>query len=102
VTLACNRAEAIAAVKTQSFDLILMDVQMPEVDGFQATQAIRTAERISGEHIPIIAMTAYAMSGDREKCLAAGMDDYLPKPVNAALLLEKVEKYSKELVSSST
>jgi signal transduction histidine kinase/CheY-like chemotaxis protein len=100
VTLASNGAEAIAAFRAESFDLILMDVQMPEVDGFQATHAIREAETLSGEHIPIIAMTAYAMSGDREKCLASGMDDYLTKPINATLLLKLVKEYSEKFVPS--
>jgi two-component system, sensor histidine kinase and response regulator len=98
VTLARNGAEAIAAWRAQNFDLILMDVQMPEVDGFQATQAIRMEEAASGARIPIVAMTAYAMSGDRQKCLDSGMDDYLTKPINAPLLLGMIDKYSKELV----
>jgi CheY-like chemotaxis protein len=75
-----------------------MDVQMPEVDGFQATQAIRMEEAASGARIPIVAMTAYAMSGDRQKCLDSGMDDYLTKPINAPLLLGMIDKYSRELV----
>jgi two-component system, sensor histidine kinase and response regulator len=100
VTIASNGTEAIAAWRTQDFDLILMDVQMPEVDGFQATGAIRVAESRTGAHIPIIAMTAYAMSGDREKCIASGMDDYLTKPINARQLLDMVEKHSSDLVPS--
>jgi signal transduction histidine kinase/DNA-binding response OmpR family regulator len=96
VTLARNGAEAIAAWSARRFDLILMDVQMPEVDGLQATAAIREKERTSGGHIPIVAMTAYAMTGDRERFLAAGMDDYLSKPIHAAALLELVGKYARQ------
>ena len=72
---AWSRAEA-----SIPFDLILMDVQMPVQDGFQTTAAIRQAEESSGRHVTIVAMTAHAMQGDRERCLAAGMDGYLPKP----------------------
>jgi two-component system, sensor histidine kinase and response regulator len=68
-------------------------VQMPEMGGFEATGNIRRREGLSGTHIPIIAMTAHAMTGDRERCLAAGMDDYISKPVRAAALIELVEKY---------
>ena len=81
LTVTANGREALAAWEAQPFDLILMDVQMPEMDGLQATQLIRESERVSGRHIPIIAMTAHAMKGDREECLAAGMDGYVPKPI---------------------
>jgi CheY-like chemotaxis protein/HPt (histidine-containing phosphotransfer) domain-containing protein len=86
VTLAKNGKEAIEILQNGKFDVVLMDVQMPEVDGYQATAAIREQERHSGRHIPIIAMTAHAMKGDREKCLAAGMDDYISKPIRVATL----------------
>jgi len=73
--------------------LVLMDVQMPEMDGFEATATVRKEELMTGAHIPIIAMTASAMKGDRERCLQAGMDGYLPKPIRAAELFEVVESY---------
>lgn len=82
VFTASNGMEAIKAVCNSSYSLILMDCQMPEMDGFQATKAIRKLEEVSGGHSIIVAMTAQAMSGDREQCIAAGMDDYLTKPVN--------------------
>jgi CheY-like chemotaxis protein len=81
VTVAGNGAEAIEQLGQGTFDLVLMDVQMPDVDGLEATRRIRAAEEIAGGHMPIIAMTAQALQGDREKCLAVGMDDYLTKPV---------------------
>ena len=80
--VAGNGAEALLKWKNGGFDLVLMDVQMPEMDGFEATKNIREQERVADQHIPIIAMTAHAMSGDRELCLAAGMDDYVSKPVS--------------------
>jgi two-component system sensor histidine kinase/response regulator len=76
-----------------------MDLQMPEMGGFEATGNIRRSERLGGTHIPIVAMTAHAMTGDRERCLAAGMDDYISKPVRAAALIELVEKYRKTSVA---
>jgi signal transduction histidine kinase/CheY-like chemotaxis protein len=86
VVVAPNGGAALAALKQQTFDLVLMDVQMPTMGGFETTAAIRAQEQATGSHIPIIAMTAHAMKGDREKCLAAGMDDYLTKPLKAAEL----------------
>jgi two-component system sensor histidine kinase/response regulator len=77
-----NGGEALEAWKRERFDAIFMDVQMPEMDGFEATAAIRAAERETGGHVPIVAMTAHAMQGDRERCLDAGMDDYLTKPIS--------------------
>jgi PAS domain S-box-containing protein len=85
-----NGAEAAAAVEREAFDLVLMDVQMPEMDGLQATRLIRQREAGSGRHVPILAMTAYAMKGDREKCLAAGMDGYVTKPIRARELFEAI------------
>ena len=90
VTVAGNGRLAIAEWQMQPFDVILMDVQMPELDGLQATQAIRDREARQGGHTFIVAMTAHAMKGDRERCLEAGMDDYLPKPIRAKLLAEKL------------
>ena len=80
-TVAENGLVALACLETQRFDMILMDVQMPEMGGLEATRSIRERERISGGHIPIVAMTANAMKGDRERCLESGMDDYVSKPV---------------------
>jgi two-component system sensor histidine kinase/response regulator len=82
VVLASNGKEVLAALALHSFDLILMDVQMPEMDGFATTIAIRKSEELTGLYQPIIAMTAMAMKGDRERCLAAGMDGYLSKPID--------------------
>ena len=82
--------KAVTAVSEDRYDLILMDVQMPEMDGFEATAKIRELEEKKGEHTPIIAMTAHAMKGDRERCLDAGMDDYVPKPISSEALLNAI------------
>ena len=74
------------------FDIVLMDIQMPEMDGMEATRAIRELEKKSGTHIPIVAMTAHAMRGDREKCLAGGMDGYVSKPISPAALFAEIER----------
>jgi two-component system, sensor histidine kinase and response regulator len=86
-----NGREAVAAAAKGGFDLVLMDVQMPEMDGLRATAAIRRAEEVTGTHVPIVALTAHAMKGDREACLAAGTDEYLSKPVNATELFALIE-----------
>jgi two-component system, sensor histidine kinase and response regulator len=91
VVVANDGHEALAQFSQQPFDLILMDVQMPGMDGFEATARIREREAITGTHTPIAAMTANAMTGDRERCLAAGMDDYLAKPIRKCDLLAVVE-----------
>ncbi|MCX7018760.1 MAG: response regulator [Candidatus Sumerlaeota bacterium] len=87
-----NGLEVLAAIEKVPYDLILMDVQMPEMDGFEATAAIRQKEKEKGGHIPIVAMTAHAMKGDREKCIDAGMDDYVSKPVRPVELAEVLER----------
>ena len=92
VTVAADGRQALAALDRAIFDVVLMDVQMPEMDGFEATAAIRGHERETGNHIPIIAMTAHAMPGDRERCIAAGMDSYIAKPLKVGELIELLEK----------
>lgn len=91
VTVAHNGAEAVALFEQHDFDLVLMDVQMPEIDGFQATRAIRNREAQSDHRVPIIALTAHAMPEDRDKCLASGMDGYVAKPITQAGLYEAIE-----------
>src|SRR5262249_36421376 len=83
VTVVGNGREAVRKVQAGKFELVVMDVQMPEMDGLDATRAVRTWEKTTGGHIPIIAMTAHAMKGDRERCLAAGMDAYTSKPIRS-------------------
>lgn len=92
VASAHNGEEVLEALEKDIFDLILMDVQMPRMDGFEATAAIREKERKTGSHIPIIALTAHAMKGDREKCLEAGMDDYISKPIKPEDLLGSIKR----------
>ncbi len=92
VTIAGNGREALAALERDRYDLVLMDVQMPELSGFEATAEIRRRERGTGQHVPIVAMTAHAMKGDRERCLEAGMDGYVAKPIQARELFEVVER----------
>jgi CheY-like chemotaxis protein/HPt (histidine-containing phosphotransfer) domain-containing protein len=89
--VADNGREAVALLEQQPFDLVLMDVQMPDMDGFEATAAIRRNEA-TGTHVPIVAMTAHALKGDRERCLAAGMDGYVAKPIQAHALLEVLDQ----------
>jgi two-component system sensor histidine kinase/response regulator len=94
VVAANDGRAALAALETGHFDALLMDIQMPEMDGFEATAEIRNAERETGRHLPIIALTANAMKGDRERCLNAGMDGYLVKPIRAAQLDEALGELS--------
>jgi signal transduction histidine kinase/CheY-like chemotaxis protein len=92
VTVVVNGREALEAVRRERFDVVLMDLQMPGMDGIEATAAIREHEATAGGHVRIIAMTAHVMSGDRDRCLAAGMDGYMSKPINQAVLFEVVEQ----------
>jgi CheY-like chemotaxis protein len=91
VKLVNNGQEAIAALQTEKFDMVLMDLQMPEMDGLEATRRIRVSEQYTGIHIPIVAMTAHALKGDRERCLEAGMDAYVAKPIRADELFDTIE-----------
>jgi two-component system sensor histidine kinase/response regulator len=92
VVAADNGAAALKTLEHRRFDLVLMDVQMPRMDGIETTTAIRNREKIAGGHVPIVALTAHAMVGDRERCLKAGMDGYLIKPIQPASLLEAIER----------
>jgi two-component system sensor histidine kinase/response regulator len=97
--VANNGREALAALESERFDLILMDVQMPEMSGLEVTAAIRRKEKDTGEHIPIVATTASVMKEDRERCLEAGMDAYVSKPIEREVLFETIDRltgYSKE------
>lgn len=91
VATAANGREALERLEVENFDMVLMDIQMPEIDGFEATAAIRKKEAATGAHLPVVAMTAHAMQGDKEHCLAAGMDGYLSKPLNVNELLAAVQ-----------
>jgi two-component system, sensor histidine kinase and response regulator len=88
VVLAGNGREGVEAFRRERFDLVLMDIQMPEMDGFEALEAIRALEQRTGRRTPVVALTAHAMKEDRERCLAAGMDDYLSKPIDAGKLAD--------------
>jgi PAS domain S-box-containing protein len=92
VVVANNGLEALAALENEPFDMLLTDIQMPEMDGFAATQEIRRREAETGGHLPIVAMTAHAMKGDAERCLAAGMDDYVSKPIRRKALYDAIER----------
>jgi CheY-like chemotaxis protein len=91
VQVAGDGREVLEKLKTAEFDLILMDVQMPVMGGFEAAAAIREMEKGTGRHIPIIALTAHAVTGDRERCVAAGMDGYVAKPIHSEELFEQIE-----------
>ncbi len=92
VTVVANGRLAVEALASGAFDAVLMDLAMPEMGGFQALEAIRRRERLDGSHLPVVALTAHAMAGDREHCLAAGFDDYLAKPIQAARLAESLAR----------
>ena len=102
VIVAENGRQALTAIERHKFDLVLMDVQMPEMGGLEATQLIREKEKSTGEHLPILAMTAHAMQGDRERCIAAGMDGYLAKPIDPKSFLQTVEGISQRATQSET
>jgi PAS domain S-box-containing protein len=102
VIVAENGRQALTAIERHKFDLVLMDVQMPEMGGLEATQLIREKEKSTGEHLPILAMTAHAMQGDRERCIAAGMDGYLAKPIDPKSFLQTVEGISQRGAQSET
>jgi CheY-like chemotaxis protein len=91
VQVASDGCEVLEKLKTADFDLILMDMQMPVMGGFEATAAVREMEKGTGRHVPIVALTAHAMKGDRERCLAAGMDGYIGKPIRAEELFEQID-----------
>lgn len=93
VDVVSSGLEAVEAALKANYQIILMDVQMPEFDGFDATRAIREAEANTGRHTPIIALTALAMDGDKERCLAGGMDDYISKPYNLQTLKETLSRW---------
>lgn len=97
-----NGREAVEAAQHTNYAAILMDCQMPEMDGFEAARTIRRMEQESGTHVPIIAMTAQAMSGDREQCLLAGMDDYISKPVTSKKLAEVLQKWLPQFINDSS
>jgi len=92
VTVAGDGRAVLQALETREFDLVLMDVEMPDMDGLEATQKIREREQATGKHLPIIAMTAHAMKGDRDRCLSAGMDGYVSKPIRVQELVEEIER----------
>jgi CheY-like chemotaxis protein len=94
IVLAETGRQALDILERQSFDLVLMDVQMPEMDGIEATAAIRERERHRGQRIPIIAMTAHAMAGDKQRCLDSGMDGYVSKPIKTKELLDAINKFT--------
>jgi CheY-like chemotaxis protein len=96
VVLACNGKEALSVLEERQFNVVLMDVQMPEMDGFEATALIREKEKKTGSHVPIVAMTAHATEGYYEKCINAGMDAYVSKPIQSKKLLEVIDNLSQK------
>ncbi|MFZ3216373.1 MAG: response regulator [Candidatus Acidiferrales bacterium] len=101
VIVAENGRQALTAIERHKFDLVLMDVQMPEMGGFEATRLIREKEKSTGEHLPVVAMTAHAMQGDRERCIAAGMDAYLAKPIEPKTFFQTVEGIPQAIANAS-
>jgi two-component system sensor histidine kinase/response regulator len=103
VVVTANGAEALAALDRQPFDLVLMDVQMPDMDGLEATAEIRRREAQRGlPHLPIVALTAHAMKGDQERCMAAGMDGYVSKPIQPQRLFDVIESLALAPAAAST
>jgi CheY-like chemotaxis protein len=101
VDAVANGREALEALTHIAYDLVFMDCQMPEMDGYEATTTFRAQEVSGSTHVPIIAMTAYAMPDDRERCLQAGMDDYIKKPVNAEVLQAIVQQWGRPALGSA-
>jgi len=101
VVAVSDGAEALAEFARQQFDLALMDIQMPDMDGFQATSLIRQQEALAGGHLTIIAMTAHVLKGDEERCLKAGMDGYIPKPFDPSSLFATIERLSRHISAAS-
>jgi CheY-like chemotaxis protein len=101
VAAAADGVEALEALDRNAFDLVLMDVQMPRMDGFQVTAIVREREKLTGGHLPIFAMTAHVLKGDEERCLTAGMDGYIPKPISPQALIAVVESISAPLSSAA-
>jgi two-component system sensor histidine kinase/response regulator len=100
VVVAHNGKEALETLKEEKFDLVFMDVQMPQMGGVEATAAIRKLEKATGEHLPIVALTAHAMAGDREKYLASGMDGYLSKPIQIRELDDVLKLFPARLANA--
>jgi len=99
VVVANNGREALAALEKESYDLVLMDIQMPEMNGMEATARIREKEKLTGEHQAVVALTAHAMKGDQEQCLAGGMDGYLTKPIRPQELDQVLHRYAGKVVA---
>jgi CheY-like chemotaxis protein/HPt (histidine-containing phosphotransfer) domain-containing protein len=97
-----NGQQALDALERENFDVVLMDIQMPVLDGLDATRAIRTEEQSSGSHLPIIVLTAHAMKGDRERCLAAGADEYVTKPIGPRDLLAAIDRATHTKAGAAT
>jgi two-component system sensor histidine kinase/response regulator len=97
VTVACDGRQAVDALARERFDLALLDIQMPELDGFEVTAAVRAQEEGTGRRLPLVALTAHAMQGDRERCLAAGMDGYVTKPIQ----MEQLAKVMADVLISA-